>query len=879
MTMFRTVASPLTLLVGNAKVVHFTFPLPSGQPRSLVGQTFIWVARRRLLTTPLIEPVALTLSTDGLYASAPISAEVVAQIADLGAGYLLDWDVIETTNGASTTRWTGQLRVLPSAVTPGETDAAPSWVDLPYAEIISQGETLLISERGAMGPGLEQRLKDLGDIPEADPELARDKIREWGGEGAEPFVGQARDARDGAWQAEGSARAAEGQTRQDRFQTAQDVLAAAAQRAQAEAAAQTALTGANVFASKTAGEAATPNGQFFTAYGPGTNWATRYLMVAGAGVVQDSYPNRAALDAAVSNVGYKITQRAQLQPPGGFEPVLSDDLIWGIPGETSGPAVTRSGSFYARQPHDIGAPFLSDQWKHVWAADSVGNPLIALDRNDTVYVRDSVPFLSDSYAYVIASEDGVIITAVPVEEEASPDPDPDPTTTREWSAVARDGHIWLGAPGTALVRMTDVAGNLTAPQLKGDELSWTDFSSGAGVVTRVTLAATLQYGASITTIAHILASGQSLSRGSALSLPLTSGAPLPGRLMMFQQGVNASAEIALAAGSFTTLASAAVTASEVPAISAGRAFLTDKPATTGVLVSGHGVGGYSYAQLKKGTVPYANMMLAVRTTARKHALAGLGYRLPFLEWTHGEADSGKAKGIYLGYLIEYQANVTADYHSIVSTDAEVVLVSTQVSNFTAYNQVEAPPMTLELLEASILYPAKFLCIGPKYHLPYVDNTHTAAGGSINFGYADGRAMRLYELGLWTGALYMKSGARTNNVAVIDFNQPYGGAPIDLYTGVVSDPGNFGVVFDQVGGNAVTVTNVAQGPGDFQLTVTLSGDPTGTNKRIGVATKGTAGQPAGPTSGGRSCIRSAVAEADPQGRTLDYYACHQFIDIN
>lgn len=355
MTMFRTVASPLTLFSGNAKVVHFTFPLPNGQPRSLIGQTFIWVARRRLLTTALIEPVALTLSSDGLYASAPISADVVAEIADLGAGYLLDWDVIETTNGASTTRWTGQLRLLPSAVTPGETDAAPSWVDLPYAEIISQGETLLISERGAMGPGLEQRLKDLGDIAEADPEMARDKIREWGGEGAEPFVGQARDARDSAWLAEASARAAEEQTSQDRLQTGQDVVAATSQRILAETAAQTALLGANVFANKAAGEAATANGQQFVAYGPDESYATRYRMVAGAGVVQDSYPNRAALNRAllarqygdiitllnVGGVGNAITSTI---------PVSHDDVVlaagigitWTQPANNAAGAITLS---------------------------------------------------------------------------------------------------------------------------------------------------------------------------------------------------------------------------------------------------------------------------------------------------------------------------------------------------------------------------------------------------------------------------------------------------------------------------------------------------------------------------------------------------------
>lgn len=644
---------------------------------------------------------------------------------------------------------------------------------------------------------------------------------------------------------------------------------ALAAQASAEAAAQAALLSGNIFANKAAGEAATPNGQQFVAYGPADNYATRYLMVAGAGVVQDSYPNRTALDAAVSRVAYEVTAREQLPSLDGMEPVLSSDVIWSVPGETSGPAVTREGDFYARQPHSLGGPVLTDFWPHVELADANGVPLIAIHPEGFVYTLDTVPFLSDTYRYVVVSGDLAVLSSVTV-DGGSADP------SKSWYAIEREGHILLSTQDGPLVRMTDVAGDLTPPQIIGSELVWTDFSSGAGIVTRLPLGEATGFSASITTIEHILASGQSLSRGIPLT-PVTIGAPDPGRLMMFSQGVNASGITLLTSDDFSNLSSASVSVSEVPVLSAGRQYLSDKALSTGVLVSSHGFGGYRFDQLYKGTILYANMITGMQTAARKATLAGLPYHVHFLSWIQGEADTGVAKGVYIGWMAQMQADVTADYQAIVSTTDQVVMVSSQPSNFTAYSRSLVTPMVLEHLEASILWPTKFICTGPKYDLPYNDNTHPTSAGFQHMGDMDGRAMRLFKAGLWKGPLYAKTAVRSVVTVVLTFNAPHGGAAIDFFTGIVSDPGNYGITFHQTGGNAVTVASVAI-TGAFEITLTLSAEPTGTAQQIGIAATGTPGQWAGPTTGGRSCIRSAIIETDPQGRALDHYACHQLIDI-
>lgn len=105
-------------------------------------------------------------------------------------------------------------------------------------------------------------------------------IRGLGEDAAAPYAASALEARDTALIAAG------------RSSDAQQL---------AEAAAQTALFG-NVYADAAAGAAATPDGEEFVAYGPAGSYATRYLMVAGAPVAQDSYPNRSALDAQAQAV-------------------------------------------------------------------------------------------------------------------------------------------------------------------------------------------------------------------------------------------------------------------------------------------------------------------------------------------------------------------------------------------------------------------------------------------------------------------------------------------------------------------------------------------------------------------------------------------------
>ena len=864
-------AGALIVRAGEPFALQVGYVDESGDLQDLTGRTFALAIRYSDQTTPLLT-IHAELDALAVTAVALGTADQASLIYAAGIARSLSYDFMELTGGATGSRLTERVTVQPGSEIPG--DLVPQYMDLPLLSVTVATQRKLVIERGRPGFGAERRLYDAGLIDEPTVEAMDERYLQAGATGAQPFAERAELARD-------LAVAAEEQTGLDRDQTGQDVLATAAARAQAEAAAQSAMLSGNIYPTKAAGEAATANGQQFVAYGPDDNYATRYLMVAGAGQAQDAYPNRTALDTAVAafaDVAYQITERQQLGDPGGIAPLLDDDLIFAVPGAETGLAVTRSGDMYARMPHHLGGPILSDTWKEVVAADKDGNPAIVIDIDDVVRFRQAMPVLSDSYKYVEVTEDGTVIWAITIDDEIIWGGAPPVAAISDWSATARDGRVWVGKDGTAMVSLSDAAGFPSDPILSGNMVAWTEFGSGAGVAMEASLTGVSQYAIAVATVKHMLTYGQSTSRGIVLPIE-TIGAPVLGRLKMFSQGVSASSNVALTSASFATLADAALTNAEVPVLSAARQYLSDRPASIGVLVSGHGVGSYSYDQLKKGTVPYANMVTAIRAAARQHTLAGLNYEVEYLSWLHGQANSGMATGAYLLCLEQIQADLTNDYQMIVATDKPVVFVTSQVSNFTAYSLPTVPPMSLELLEAALLYPDRFVCAGPEYPAEYHDGTHFTSAGSLYIGELHGRAMRLHREGLYTGPLYVLLAARTDAIVILTFNEPYGAAAIDLDTSIVSDPGNYGVTFHQTGGNAVTVTHVAEGPGDFQLTITLSATPTGTDQKIGIAATGTPGQPAGPTTGGRSCIRSAVAETDAEGRALDHYACHQFIAIS
>ncbi|MBZ9649989.1 hypothetical protein K9B33_20860 [Sphingobium sp. 3R8] len=281
MTMFRALAPALTVWAANPRVLRVVLLDAEGQPQDLTGRTATLSIRRSAMLEPRLT-VQSILSADGLAWLFLLTADQCDQIyAD--RAYSLDYDVIETQAGGSL-RWTGHIDPQPASQLPGG-GAEPVVVDLPTVDLVSEIDTLAVSERGAAGFGVEKRLKDLGDIPEADPALMRDKIREWGGEGGAPFA-QAAEV------SAGEADAAKGAALES--QSAADISANRAQLAEAGA-----IGGGNLYGSITAGLAATADGKTFNVAPPGA-FAVAVFQRVGASAVPtgNEIPTKRAIDRA-----------------------------------------------------------------------------------------------------------------------------------------------------------------------------------------------------------------------------------------------------------------------------------------------------------------------------------------------------------------------------------------------------------------------------------------------------------------------------------------------------------------------------------------------------------------------------------------------------
>lgn len=161
MTMVRTITPPITLFSNDPRVIRFPLLDADGEPQDLIGRAFLFVARRTVARLAIIE-VEMLLSGDGLYAIAPITAEQAETLFEASADLSLSYDVIEVTGGASLTRWTGRLQMVPSTDVSG--DAEPVWLDLPYAQILSEDDTIAISENGAQGHSASRQMRDAGLI-------------------------------------------------------------------------------------------------------------------------------------------------------------------------------------------------------------------------------------------------------------------------------------------------------------------------------------------------------------------------------------------------------------------------------------------------------------------------------------------------------------------------------------------------------------------------------------------------------------------------------------------------------------------------------------------------------------------------------------------
>lgn len=242
-----------------------------------------------------------------------------------------------------------------------------------------------------------------------------------------------------------------------------------------------------------------------------------------------------------------------------------------------------------------------------------------------------------------------------------------------------------------------------------------------------------------------------------------------------------------------------------------------------VLVSNHGFGGKSYAELKKGTTAYNNSIRAVHHAKELCDRIGWRYVVYAIAVVHGEADSyvSQTAENYKTHLRQWQLEYDADIKAITGQIETVQLFSSQTAASSAYN-LPYSQVPNGVFLASVQYDdIHVVCPQYAYPITYA-SVHMNNYGYRALGEFFGVIMGNYFNNSIYPVLYPTGSVLSGTTITLTFNTPGGISLVydDSNVSEVSD-GNWG--FELVGDeNDVEITNVQIV--NNKVEISLSGSP-------------------------------------------------------
>jgi hypothetical protein len=366
---------------------------------------------------------------------------------------------------------------------------------------------------------------------------------------------------------------------------------------------------------------------------------------------------------------------------------------------------------------------------------------------------------------------------------------------------------------------------------------------------------------------QVLSTGQSLSVGVAAGPALSTTQPYANKMLSGGSGGIGSGT------SFIPLVESGV--ETMSSSLANSLTFNDLGNDLDTVVSLHGVSGYTYSQLKKGTAPYSTAMTQV--TNAKNAATALGRVSKVIGVTsiHGETDNfnGVSGATYQGYLEEWQNDYDTDVKAITGQTSEVPLFIDQMSSFmSSYANDPTSEIPIYQLYAAEANPGEIVLVAPKYFFNYSDRHHLTNASSRWLGEYHAKVIKKVSLenGSWR-PLSPDSATRSGNIIDVNFHVPAGVLAFD--TTLVSPRTNYGFEYYDTT-NSATISSVQILDTDT-VRVTLSGIPTGSNQRIRYAYRGVPGTNTGSQNAGSAAgnLRDTDPATSLYGNTLYNWAVH------
>jgi hypothetical protein len=506
-----------------------------------------------------------------------------------------------------------------------------------------------------------------------------------------------------------------------------------------------------------------------------------------------------------------------------------------------------------------------------------------------------IDLITPGLGWLIADEDGYVGSSLNVDQGISLTGE----ITRDYTVFSRGaspGRDIVIIDATQSLQLTDsVMGDGDNYQPLGGtrNIRWVKGAAGAETFqVRPFTYRPVPAATGVTALMHIISTGQSLDLG--IEAAPQSYPPLnPGRALMFGglggispgwyyvAGVGNTNNAALTDDSeFGPLVDAKAVNSETigPRLMSG--LVATGPANRAYLYSVHGSNGASYANIKKGgnNSQYRNSLRAI-VLARFYAwLAGIDYTVSDMTFVHGEADRADSKATYLAKILELHDNYEADIRRLSGKPAQNLrMYLCQTSGWCSYGDVYSA-VPLAQLQCALDDPAHYTCIGPKYYYTYAAGAgvHIIGSQQAKHGEYYARAKAVVDAGGTWKPMYPTAAARSGTSVSVTVNVPEGALTLD--TALVTDPGNYGVTYEDGSGNQIVVSGVsiAGSTINFTIATAIAG-----KAQFGMRKPGSAGVAvsAGPTTGCRTCFRdSAAAVSAVDGSRLYNWMSHSEIAV-
>jgi hypothetical protein len=306
-----------------------------------------------------------------------------------------------------------------------------------------------------------------------------------------------------------------------------------------------------------------------------------------------------------------------------------------------------------------------------------------------------------------------------------------------------------------------------------------------------------------------------------------------------------------------------------------------------ILFSTVGASGATLAQLLSGTTQFSNMARVAERSAAVAALNGWGWEC-YVCCSIGENDyttyATNASGFQTN-LAALQSTIQTAIQAVFtangwSAPTYVPLICEQPSSWTdSYYNLATCALAYVFPALARSLPNLFKLVGPEYYTdmytvgtPAQEIHKTAEGYKLDGQYMM-RMVQKIRAAAATPGLYITGASNSGTSLTITTN---GTTNLDIDTSVVSDPGQYGLrCLDTSNGNANVALSGISVSGT-SITATMAGKTAGHVYMIGAGDIGTAGNPPGPTTGPRTCIRDSstdVSSSDTGSTAMYNYLSH------